>query len=148
MIKRGKIHLSILLGILIVLVIAIGGYVGMQGSSSVVERVYIESMQRQDYEGAFRTIDAQNFLLNGRHTTRTQFIQEAQAVDSQEGRITSVREINVRTDPVNSERTITYIVSREQRSYPVQLLLKISNGTFLTPLFDSYPYRIVSVSQL
>ncbi len=146
--KRLRINFWIFGSLIIVLIIALGGYVGVQGSPSTIENAYVESMQRQDYESAFRTIDAQQFTLNGQHTIHAQFIQEAQAIDSREGKITSIREVNSSTDSENSTYTITCIFSRGQKSYLVHLLLKIINNTFLTSLFDTYPYRIVSVSRL
>ncbi len=131
---------------IIVLIIAIGGYIGVQGSSFMIENIYIEGMQHQDYASAFRAIDAQQFTINGRRTTQTQFIREAQAIDAREGKITSVRKDNASTNIRQNERII--IFSRGQKSYPVRLVLKISNENSINPLVETYPYRIVSVSRL
>ncbi len=139
--------------IVIVLVLALVGYIGIQATAEgtspfILENHFIESMRQQNYEAAFSNIDAQQCTINGQHLNQTQFIQAAQAADAREGRITGIGGDRASADSGNNERTITWTFSRTQASYPVHVTMKIINENFVTQMFGNYQYKITSISRL
>lgn len=151
--NRSKTTRWLLVGMLIVVVLAFGVYVGAQAlvpgaSPLVIENTFTKSMQSQNYENAFSTFDVQQFLIEGRHVTKTQFIQEAKAMDARDGKITQIGGDKASSDLGKNERAITWTFSRKQASYPVRVTMKIINDNFITQMLGNYQYKIVSISRL
>ena len=84
---------------------------------------YYTSIEKQNYTTAYSFLDPDKVTLYGRHLTQGEYIQKAQVLDVQEGKVTSYSLSSVGVYFSNGVGTadVTVSVTRKEATYPVQV---------------------------
>ncbi len=122
----------IFLGILVVLVLACIGvvgalyYVGTHNPATDVANKYYTAIQNRDYATAYSYLDASSITFNNQNLTQSLYIQAAQAVDAQKGKVTSysITSSNINTSNGANSASFTVSVTRNGSPYDVHLKLQ------------------------
>src|SRR6266567_4869646 len=130
--KKRRTGLWIFLGILVVLVLACVGvvgalyYVGTHNPATDVANKYYTAIQNRDYATAYSYLDASSITFNNQNLTQSLYIQAAQAVDAQKGKVTSysITSSNINTSNGANSASFTVSVTRNGSPYDVHLKLQ------------------------
>jgi hypothetical protein len=99
-----------------------------QASSFTVD-LYYTAITHQDYDTAYKYLDASKVTLGGQPLTQSLFLQTGQALDAQKG---PVRSYSFSTSPGNPLGPKTFIVTVTRNGPPytvhLQLNLEVQNG--------------------
>jgi hypothetical protein len=126
------ITLGIILGVILLLLVggfvAIFAYVNNSPAKTVTQQYY-NALESQNYAQAYTYLDIQNLTLNGQQQQATQalYIQVAQIVDKQNGKVTNYNitgvDLNSSTSAGNTA-TVTVDVTRNGNTQQVHVQLR------------------------
>ena len=130
--RKMWITLCIILGVILLLIVggflAIFAYVNNSPAKTVTQQYY-NALESQNYAQAYTYLDIQNLTLNGQQQQATQalYIQVAQIVDKQNGKVTNYNitgvDLNSSTSAGNTA-TVTVDVTRNGNTQQVHVQLR------------------------
>jgi len=144
--KKRRTGLRIFLGILAILVLAcIGGfaaifYFGSHNPATDVVNKYYTAIQNQDYATAYSYLDASSITFDNQNLTQSLYIQAAQAVDVQKGKVTSYSITSTNVNSSNGANTAAFTVSVTRNGSPYDVHLKLQQ--------QGSDWKIVSVDNV
>lgn len=130
--KKGRRALWIVLGVIVALVLAcvvgILALVNVVTHNPATDMVnhYYTAIKSQDYATAYNDLDTSGITFNNQSLTQSLYIQAAQVLDTQKGKVTaySITSTNISTSNGVNTASFTVNVTRNAQPYDVHLQLK------------------------